>query len=283
MSEEGAQQSQDQSPTQDQAARAVVDRVVDRSQPAGWDLIDFEKLPDDVRGAVQQRIDRLYGQVKSHERERREERQYYRALDKKLDALMEENRAGNASIKLEALKERALKHFDDGENEKGIDALRGMVRLEREAGLTPSASAESRQQADVEQPRPFSPYEQRVLGEFFERHKAVLPVGSKEQHGMIQWLAEQLSDGAPVGEMVAMASDALAGTPAGRNGSQARGAQGAAATVVQQVLGQSAAVQATRERSTPKLSEEQRNVARRFYPKLEPEKAYEKYAANLSD
>jgi hypothetical protein len=263
--------------------------------PEGWELVNYDDIQDpNIRNSVKKRIDRLYTQLKQHEREREVERQYYRGLEKKVFEI----EAKGELKSLEDLADKAKTAFDSGNVEEGTKLLREVAR--QEAMLvqkhTPKKHVGGQQQPTYQgdprqqQPLQLSKEAQDLFHDWQSKHDFAKP-GHPYQSQAILTMSNLLVDPnwaqASLEEILDQTAKVMTAVIPGSKPHVSVAQQGRSTekpqpqAFAQQVLGRSQTASTNTRKNTTILDETQRKIARRFFPDLSPDDAYKRYAKNL--
>lgn len=233
-----------------------------REKPEGWDQVDLSELPDHLRSPYEKRIHRLYGQVKRSESMMREMAENQRRLYERLENWESGQVQQRTSQRVSELEREYKDAFASGDGDRAWAIQRELAELYSGQTQQPARKAEP-------EPKP----QDKGLPEW-------------EAATIAEWAKDRpfAQDKSPDQEWVAKELNALYADPQwaqrpvedkldeiDRRYTQKSRPKG------QQVLdGQGASRGAGR---GPKLSEDEKGVARMLFPNLPAKDAYAKYAA----
>lgn len=263
--------------------------------PEGWELVNYDDIQDpNIRNSVKKRIDRLYTQLKQHEREREAERQYYRGLEKKVHEI-----EAKSDFKiLEDMADKARTAFDSGNVEEGTKLLREVARAEailaqkhlgagkKHVGGQQQPTYQGQQQQASPQ---FSKEAQDLFYDWQSKHDFAKP-GHPYQSQAILTMSNLLVDPnwahASLEEILDQTAKVMTAVIPGAKPPVSVAQQGTstkqpAQGFAQQVLGRGQTASTAGRKNTTILDETQKKVARRFFPDLSPDEAFKRYAKNL--
>lgn len=295
--------------TQEQAAPeqpAVEQPATEQSQeqnerPRGWDRIDYNKIEDpQVRQQVEDRVNRLYRQVKGSQADWATFQQDYQAMQAKVKELSNaqvESVKVASNAEINAIKDQARQAFADGDSERGIELTQQLAVKQQEYVLQEErAKAEQQlaeQQAQNQQvPNAITDEEAHVILEWQKHHDFAQP-GHPLQQTAIQAMTYLMETPEyahldlpeileATNAYVEQTIDAMAGRGGQEQAQPAVEQKPADQQFAQQVLSNNYAGNPGNEQSqAATLNADQQRVARRLFPKLSAEEAYKQYASEL--
>lgn len=252
------------------------------AKPEGWDIVDFNKIQDpELRSQVEARFNRLYGQVKTAERQWETVRQYQERLEQQLEEL----KAGQSQVlqneeekAINELKTRFVDEYNKGNHDEVIKILgqlneKDLERRMKEQKVAAPAPATEAQPIQI-------PEAAKLEMQRWALDKPYAQRGSPLFQHTINAMNHYLKEGAKLGKdlpwLLATTEQYMNGVMEKMNGSPANKAS-EAPKIVGQVLGQQQGV-VNNKSSSPSLTEEEKVIARKLFNRLPPNEAYAKYS-----
>lgn len=278
---------------EDQATPAAEEKKTEtpaepqKEKPAGWDQVDFNELPPEQRAKFESRFNRVYKQLKDHERQWQTAAEYISSLEEKLDKI--DSRTSQDSLsaeerEIESLGLAAQQAYANGNNDLGLELIRKMAAKEGQLAYKKEQLAEQEKQRKTEkkaspvQPAvSFTDNDKVQIMEWQKEHEWAKP-GHPFQPKVAEYLSQMITD--PQFSHMTL-QEKLDQTTAAwdehMNKVLGRKPQTQPAKQGVQVLGNGlpAAVGTPKE---PALSDQEKIVATRLFPKLSKLDAYKKYA-----